>query len=59
MDGETIEEFESDLAARIGGLYDRLRGGRYRPPPVRCVEIPKEKGMTRPLGIPTVEDRLI
>jgi RNA-directed DNA polymerase len=59
VDGETMKEFESDLETRIGQLHERLRAGRYRPPPVRRVEIPKGNGKTRPLGIPTVEDRLV
>jgi RNA-directed DNA polymerase len=59
VDGETMQEFERDLEARIRDLHGRLRTGRYRPPPVRRVEIPKGNGKTRPLGIPTVEDRLV
>lgn len=59
VDGETMQEFESDLEARIGDLHARLRAGLYMPPPVRRVEIPKGDGKTRPLGIPTVEDRLV
>ncbi|MDC0749701.1 group II intron reverse transcriptase/maturase [Polyangium mundeleinium] len=59
VDGETMQEFERDLEARIDGLHARLRAGQYRPPPVRRVEIPKGDGKTRPLGIPTVEDRLV
>lgn len=61
VDGETTKEFEKDLDARIHDLCDRLRRGAYRAPPVRRVEIPKGPGKvgTRPLGIPTVEDRLL
>src|SRR5262245_10896343 len=59
VDGETIKEFERDLEARIQGIHARLRAGQYRPPPVRRVDIPKGDGKTRPLGIPTVEDRLV
>lgn len=59
VDRETIKEFEADLDRRIGDLHDRARRGAYRPPPVRRVEIPKGNGKTRPLGIPTVEDRLL
>jgi RNA-directed DNA polymerase len=59
VDGETIKEFERDLATRIQGIHARLRAGQYRPPPVRRVDIPKGDGKTRPLGIPTVEDRLV
>jgi RNA-directed DNA polymerase len=59
MDGETIEECESTLDERIQTLWQRLRAGQYQAPPVRRVEIPKGNGTTRPLGIPTVEDRLL
>ncbi len=59
VDRETTAEFEAALDERIGSLYDRVRRGVYRPPPVRRVEIPKGNGKTRSLGIPTVEDRLL
>jgi RNA-directed DNA polymerase len=59
IDGETIEAFETNLEERIQSLWRRLRAGRYPAPPVRRVEIPKGNGKMRPLGIPTVEDRLL
>lgn len=61
VDGETTKEFERDLDTRVLDLCDRLKHGTYRAPPVRRVEIPKGPGKagTRPLGIPTVEDRLL
>jgi len=59
IDGETIEEFEANLEERIHDLLRRLKAGQYEAPPVRRVEIPKGNGKTRPLGIPTVEDRLL
>lgn len=59
IDGETIEAFETNLEERIQSLWRRLRAGRYQAPPVRLVEIPKGNGKMRPLGIPTVEDRLL
>ena len=61
IDGETTKEFEQDLDTRAQALCERLKRGAYRAPPVRRVEIPKGPGKvgTRPLGIPTVEDRLL
>jgi retron-type reverse transcriptase len=61
IDGETIKEFEQDLDTRVQDLCERLKQGAYRASPVRRVEIPKGPGKTgtRPLGIPTVEDRLL
>lgn len=61
IDGETTKEFEQDLDKRVQDLGGRLKQGAYRAPPVRRVEIPKGPGKvgTRPLGIPTVEDRLL
>ena len=61
VDGETTKEFERDLDRRVRDLCQRLKQGIYRAPPVRRVEIPKGPGKvgTRPLGIPTVEDRLL
>jgi len=61
VDGESIQQFESELEQRIQEIYEQLRAGAYRAPPVRRVEIPKGPGKTgtRPLGIPTVADRLL
>ena len=61
VDGETTKEFEQDLDTRVQELCERLKQGTYRAPPVRRVEIPKGPGKagTRPLGIPTAEDRLL
>src|SRR5215475_10613231 len=59
LDGETIQECETNLEERLQALWRRLRAGQYHAPPVRRVEIPKGNGTTRPLGIPPVEDRLL
>jgi len=54
VDGQTIEQFDSDLQNNLYKLWNRMSSGSYFPPPVRRVDIPKgEAGSTRPLGIPT------
>ena len=58
MDGQSIAEFEADLRNNLYMLWNRLSSGSYFPPPVRRVDIPKAHGGTRPLGIPTVADRV-
>lgn len=58
VDGQSIADFEEDLKNNLYKLWNRLSSGSYLPPPVRRVEIPKGDGKTRPLGIPTVADRI-
>lgn len=58
VDGQSIEDFESDLINNLYKIWNRLSSGSYFPPPVRRVEIPKSNGKLRPLGIPTVSDRV-
>lgn len=58
VDGQSIAEFEARLSGNLYKLWNRLSSGSYMPPPVRRVNIPKADGGTRPLGIPTVADRV-
>lgn len=58
VDGQSLEEFEADLAGNLYRLWNRLASGSYFPPAVRRVEIAKRDGGMRPLGIPTVADRI-
>ncbi|WP_167496489.1 group II intron reverse transcriptase/maturase [Desulfopila sp. IMCC35006] len=58
VDGQSLAEFEEDLKRNLYKLWNRLSSGSYFPSPVRRVEIPKSDGRVRPLGIPTVADRI-
>jgi RNA-directed DNA polymerase len=58
VDGESLAAFEKDLKGNLYKIWNRMSSGSYCPPPVRRVEIPKDSGGVRPLGIPTVGDRV-
>jgi RNA-directed DNA polymerase len=58
VDAQSIQDFEVDLKDNLYKLWNRMASGSYFPPPVRRVEIPKKDGGLRPLGIPTVSDRI-
>lgn len=57
-DKQSLHDFDSDLKNNLYKLWNRLSSGSYLPPPVKRVEIAKRDGGTRPLGIPTVSDRI-
>jgi RNA-directed DNA polymerase len=59
VDGQSIERFGYQADRYLGELQRSLTEGSYRPDPVKRVEIPKGDGKTRPLGIPTVKDRIV
>ena len=58
VDGQSIADVEANLTGNLYKLWNRMSSGSYFPPPVRRVDIPKANGGTRPLGIPTVADRI-
>src|SRR3954452_20399558 len=58
IDCESIEMFNANIAGNLYKLWNRMTSGSYFPPPVRTVFIPKKQGGLRPLGIPTVGDRI-
>jgi RNA-directed DNA polymerase len=58
VDGKTIAVFKEDLGANLYKIWNRMCSGSYFPQAVRQVMIPKADGNLRPLGIPTVGDRV-
>ena len=59
-DGQTVKEYGERLDENLAGLLERAKSGRYVAPPVRRVHIPKGTGKeTRPIGIPTTEDKVL
>ena len=58
IDEQTIENFGRKLKKNLYKVWNRMSSGSYFPPPVRTVKIPKAGGGERPLGIPTVSDRV-
>ena len=59
VDGQSIERFAARADAYLAELSAALREGRYHPQAVKRVDMPKGDGRTRPLGIPTVKDRIV
>lgn len=60
VDGQTADSYEKNLEANLQSLLDRFKSGTYKAPPVRRVYIPKGDGSkTRPIGVPTFEDKVL
>lgn len=59
VDGVTKEEYGRRLDANLRDLHERMKAGAYRHQPIRRVHIPKAQGETRPIGISTVEDKVV
>ena len=60
VDGVTAAQYEADLEANLSGLLERFKSGRYRAPAVRRVRLKKPgTSKTRPIGIPTLEDKVL
>lgn len=59
VDGVTHEAYGRELDANVRDLHERLRTGRYRHKPIHRVYIPKDQGKTRPIGVSSVEDKIV
>lgn len=59
VDGVTVEAYGERLAEKLGGLWNRMKAGKYRHQPIRRVHIPKDDGTKRPIGISTTEDKIV
>lgn len=59
VDGVTVEQYAQNLEENLRELHERMKAGKYRHQPIRRVNIPKENGKTRPIGVSTVEDKIV
>jgi RNA-directed DNA polymerase len=59
VDGITKERYGQNLDEHLKDLHERLKAGRYRHQPIRRVHIPKDKNRTRPIGVSTIEDKMV
>jgi RNA-directed DNA polymerase len=59
VDGQTVAEYGENLEANLKSLLERAKNGTYRAPPVKRVHIPKSETETRPIGLPTVEEKVL
>jgi retron-type reverse transcriptase len=59
IDGVTAQADAEPREANLANLYERLRRGQYRAPPVRRTYVDKEDGGQRPIGIPAFEDKIV
>jgi RNA-directed DNA polymerase len=58
VDGVSLKQFDKDYKNLLYKLWNQMSSGSYMPPPVKLMEIPKKGGGLRPLGIPTIADRI-
>ena len=58
-DGQTLNDYRQGLESRLKDLLRRAKSGDYQAPPVKRVYIPKDEKETRPIGMPTIEDKIL
>lgn len=59
VDGQTVAGYGENLSENLRSLLERAKSGSYRAPPVKRVHIPKSETETRPIGMPTVENKVL
>ncbi len=59
VDGVTVAQYEEHLGENLRALHERMKAGTYRHQPIRRVNIPKENGKTRPIGVSCTEDKVV
>ena len=59
IDGIDFEEYEKNLDLNLQNLVEKMKRQGYKPQPVRRTYIPKANGKLRPLGIPSIEDKVV
>lgn len=59
VDGVTVDQYGEQLEVNLQALRARMKAGQYRHQPIRRIHIPKDNGATRPIGISTVEDKIV
>ena len=59
VDGVSWQQYGEHLDENVRALHERMKAGRYRHQPIRRVHIPKAPGKTRPIGISTIEDKVV
>jgi len=59
VDGQTVSGYSDGLTGKLKELMERAKGGRYKPPPVKRAWVPKNQNEDRPIGLPTVEDKIL
>jgi retron-type reverse transcriptase len=59
VDRQSYEDYAAELDQNLKNVYARLKSGRYQAPMIRRAYIPKANGKLRPLGITTIEDRVV
>src|SRR6266487_444568 len=59
VDGQSYEDYAANVDENVKDLHARLTTGRYKAPVIRRVYIPKANGKLRPIGITTIEDRVV